>query len=71
MEARRWSIRCHVIVETACSLRNIRKAASYLAQCGIPFAVAHRVLLKPNQRRRPNSWVICQRQSIVEVDHER
>lgn len=38
-------------VETAICIGNTASAAKYLASCGVPFDVAHRVLLHPNRRR--------------------
>lgn len=40
------------VVDLACCLPDVKSAAALLARHGIPFAVTHRVLLHPNQRRR-------------------
>lgn len=49
---RRNSVATSLVVDIACYLLGIRDAAEYMARHGIPFAVAHRVLLHPSQRRR-------------------
>lgn len=38
-------------VEIAITMGDVAAAAEYLAECGVPFDVAQRVLLHPNRRR--------------------
>ena len=48
---RRKSQYTQITVDIACRKGNVREAAAYLSDCGIPFEVAHRVLLHPTNRR--------------------
>ena len=48
---RRQSFAKFHIVDLACCLTDTRAAAAFLARHKIPFEVAHRVLLHPDQRR--------------------
>lgn len=49
---RRNSVSTSMVVDIACCFPDVAYAARFLAGHGVPFAVAHRVLLHPDQRRR-------------------
>ena len=49
---RRGSATLFHLVDLACCFPDVAYAARFLAGHGVPFAVTHRVLLHPNQRRR-------------------
>lgn len=48
---RRNNIPMYFRVLIACDISNTASAARYMALIGVPFLVAHRVLLHPNRRR--------------------
>lgn len=47
----RRNMEMYLTVLIACNIRDIYFAARYMASYGVPFDVAHRVLMFPNQRR--------------------
>lgn len=51
-QCRRNSFTLSHVVAIACDLGSVRAGAAYMARHGVPFEVAHRVLLHPAQRRR-------------------
>lgn len=48
---RRNDVPMHYRVAIACSITDTKNAADYMAFLKVPFDVAHRVLLRPSQRR--------------------
>lgn len=51
---RRRNITMFLCVDIACDIGDLAVAAHYLARNGVPFDIAHRVLLHPGRRRSAN-----------------